>query len=187
MSGYPHSTLGSLSSIITTSIASSEPDPGAAGGGSGGGGGGGGGGGAPGSVAADAGSIAGVNGSSEEKLALNRPGIKQEKWTTILLQVSIPFFLAGIGTIGAGIVLGRVEVMYPLYTPLMYPICSINHWSRARSVADTATEWKWCLDGIRSVRRTPWNGAEENATQTGLINPHKLIHWHCANLNAKIS
>lgn len=187
MSGYPHSTLGSLSSIITTSIASSEPDPGAAGGGSGGGGGGGGGGGAPGSVAADAGSIAGVNGSSEEKLALNRPGIKQEKWTTILLQVSIPFFLAGIGTIGAGIVLGRVEVMYPLYTPLMYPICSINHWSRARSVADTATEWEWCLDGIRSVRRTSWNGAEENATQTGLINPHKLIHWHCANLNAKIS
>lgn len=120
LSGYPHSTLGSLSSIITTSIASSEPDPGAAGGGSGGGGGGGsGGGGAPGSVAADAGSIAGVNGSSEEKLALNRPGIKQEKWTTILLQVSIPFFLAGIGTIGAGIVLGRVEVMYPLYPPYL--------------------------------------------------------------------
>ncbi|KAH8416410.1 hypothetical protein KR222_002808, partial [Zaprionus bogoriensis] len=114
LSGYPHSTLGSLSSIITTSIASSEPDPGAAGGGSGGGGGGGVGGGAggPGSLAADAGSIAGVNGSSEEKLALNRPGIKQEKWTTILLQVSIPFFLAGIGTIGAGIVLGRVEKWY---------------------------------------------------------------------------
>lgn len=61
-------------------------------------------------MAADASSIAGINGSSEEKLALNRPGIKQEKWTTILLQVSIPFFLAGIGTIGAGIVLGRVEV-----------------------------------------------------------------------------
>lgn len=119
MSGYPHSTLGSLSSIITTSIASSEPDPGAAGGGGSGGGSGGGGGpgnGAggigPGSLPADAGSIAGVNGSSEEKLALNRPGIKQEKWSTILLQVSIPFFLAGIGTIGAGIVLGRVEVMY---------------------------------------------------------------------------
>ncbi|XP_032307811.1 solute carrier family 41 member 1 isoform X7 [Drosophila ananassae] len=102
--------------------ASSEPDPGAASGGGGGGGGGGSGGSGSGSgnggigsgalVAADASSIAGINGSSEEKLALNRPGIKQEKWTTILLQVSIPFFLAGIGTIGAGIVLGRVEKWY---------------------------------------------------------------------------
>ncbi|XP_041630668.1 solute carrier family 41 member 1 isoform X2 [Drosophila kikkawai] len=114
LSGLPHSTTGSLSSIITTSIASSEPDPGAAsGGGSGGGGPGGNGGTGSGAlVAADASSIAGINGSSEEKLALNRPGIKQEKWTTILLQVSIPFFLAGIGTIGAGIVLGRVEKWY---------------------------------------------------------------------------
>ncbi|XP_017147640.1 solute carrier family 41 member 1 isoform X2 [Drosophila miranda] len=98
--------------------ASSEPDPGAAsagggGAGSGGGGGGGGGGGPNGPlVAADAASIAGINGSSEEKLALNRTGVKQEKWTTILLQVSIPFFLAGIGTIGAGIVLGKVEKWY---------------------------------------------------------------------------
>ncbi|XP_043063508.1 solute carrier family 41 member 1 isoform X2 [Drosophila ficusphila] len=117
LSGLPHSTTGSLSSIITTSIASSEPDPGAASGGGGGGGAGGGGSGNGGIgsgalVAADASSIAGINGSSEEKLALNRPGIKQEKWTTILLQVSIPFFLAGIGTIGAGIVLGRVEKWY---------------------------------------------------------------------------
>ncbi|XP_043068779.1 solute carrier family 41 member 3 isoform X2 [Drosophila bipectinata] len=99
--------------------ASSEPDPGAASGGGGGGGSGSGGGGSGNGgigsgalVAADASSIAGINGSSEEKLALNRPGIKQEKWTTILLQVSIPFFLAGIGTIGAGIVLGRVEKWY---------------------------------------------------------------------------
>ncbi|XP_043068780.1 solute carrier family 41 member 3 isoform X3 [Drosophila bipectinata] len=119
LSGLPHSTTGSLSSIITTSIASSEPDPGAASGGGGGGGSGSGGGGSGNGgigsgalVAADASSIAGINGSSEEKLALNRPGIKQEKWTTILLQVSIPFFLAGIGTIGAGIVLGRVEKWY---------------------------------------------------------------------------
>ncbi|XP_022214022.2 solute carrier family 41 member 3 isoform X2 [Drosophila obscura] len=98
--------------------ASSEPDPGAAsagggGAGSGGSGGSGSGGGGPNAlVAADAASIAGINGSSEEKLALNRPGIKQEKWSTILLQVSIPFFLAGIGTIGAGIVLGKVEKWY---------------------------------------------------------------------------
>ncbi|XP_030382230.1 solute carrier family 41 member 1 isoform X2 [Scaptodrosophila lebanonensis] len=106
LSGQPYSTTGSLSSIITTSIASSEPDPGAAGGGGGGGSGG------PGGLQTDASSIAGINGSSEEKLALNRPGIKQEKWSTILIQVSIPFLLAGIGTIGAGIVLGRVEKWY---------------------------------------------------------------------------
>ncbi|XP_011198545.2 solute carrier family 41 member 1 isoform X1 [Bactrocera dorsalis] len=108
LSGLPQSTTGSLSSIITTSIASSEPDPGTGGGGRGSGGGGGGGGNS--SIGAlDASSIAGVPGSSDEKLALNRPGIKQEKWSSILLQVSIPFFLAGVGTIGAGIVLGRVE------------------------------------------------------------------------------
>ncbi|XP_053948976.1 solute carrier family 41 member 1 isoform X2 [Anastrepha ludens] len=110
LSGLPQSTTGSLSSIITTSIASSEPDPGTGGGrGSGGGAGGGPGGGGSSIGALDASSIAGVPGSSDEKLALNRPGIKQEKWSSILLQVSIPFFLAGVGTIGAGIILGRVE------------------------------------------------------------------------------
>ncbi|XP_055909122.1 solute carrier family 41 member 3 isoform X1 [Eupeodes corollae] len=96
LSGLPHSTTGSLSSIITTSIASSEPDPGSDRGGAGGGNDGG-------------GSSAGNPGSADEKQALNRPGVKQEKWMTILVQVSIPFFLAGIGTIGAGIILGRVE------------------------------------------------------------------------------
>lgn len=118
MSGLPQSTTGSLSSIITTSIASSEPDPGTGGGGRGSGGGSGGGGGGGGSSigALDASSIAGVPGSSDEKLALNRPGIKQEKWSSILLQVSIPFFLAGVGTIGAGIVLGRVEVSQRNFT-----------------------------------------------------------------------
>ena len=34
----------------------------------------------------------------------------QEKWWQTTLQVSIPFLIAGIGTIGAGIILGRVEV-----------------------------------------------------------------------------
>lgn len=98
LSVLPHSATGSLSSIITTSIASSEPDPGAGSSGAG--------------VVTNAASIAGVPGSADEKLSLNRPGIKQEKWTSILLQVSIPFFLAGIGTIGAGIILGRVEVSF---------------------------------------------------------------------------
>lgn len=38
--------------------------------------------------------------------------IKQEKWWETTLQISIPFFIAGIGTIGAGIILGRVEVSF---------------------------------------------------------------------------
>lgn len=84
LSGIPHSTTGSLSSIITTSIASSEPDPGSE------------------KVGCD------VHGY-DEKAALNRPGLRHEPWWHILLQVSIPFFIAGVGTIGAGIVLGRVE------------------------------------------------------------------------------
>lgn len=36
--------------------------------------------------------------------------VDEEKWYTITLQVFIPFMIAGIGTIGAGIVLGDVEV-----------------------------------------------------------------------------
>lgn len=105
LSVLPASTTGSLSSIITTSVASSEPDRGDhRDGGVGGGGdddehnvvattGGGkcigGGGGGPGGHGGE---------------------IKQEKWWETTLQISIPFFIAGIGTIGAGIILGRVEV-----------------------------------------------------------------------------
>lgn len=36
--------------------------------------------------------------------------IKHEEWWKTTLQVSIPFLVAGIGTIGAGVILGRVEV-----------------------------------------------------------------------------
>lgn len=36
--------------------------------------------------------------------------IKQEKWWSTTLQVAVPFFLAGIGTIGAGLTLGIVQV-----------------------------------------------------------------------------
>lgn len=35
---------------------------------------------------------------------------ESEKWHSITLQVFVPFMLAGIGTIGAGIVLGNVQV-----------------------------------------------------------------------------
>lgn len=48
-------------------------------------------------------------GEGDDKIVNNKP-IKQEKWWQTTLQVSIPFLIAGVGTIGAGIILGRVEV-----------------------------------------------------------------------------
>ena len=36
--------------------------------------------------------------------------VKQEKWWSTTLQVAVPFFLAGVGTIGAGLTLGIVQV-----------------------------------------------------------------------------
>jgi len=85
LSVLPPSTTGSLSSITTTSLVS-EP-----GGGSDG-----------------AGSDRGDDKGDEKRLA----GIKHEKWWETTIQVAIPFFIAGIGTIGAGIILGRVEVSF---------------------------------------------------------------------------
>lgn len=79
LSVLPGSTSGSLSSITTQSVASSEPDPN------------------------------GVDGDGGEDKNIVKHVI-QEKWWQTTLQVSIPFFIAGIGTIGAGIILGRVEV-----------------------------------------------------------------------------
>ncbi|XP_055607257.1 solute carrier family 41 member 1 isoform X2 [Uranotaenia lowii] len=103
LSVLPASTTGSLSSIITTSVASSEPDRGDhRDGGVGGGG----------DdddnndvVATTGGKCLGGGGGH------GGPGgeIKQEAWWETTLQISIPFFIAGIGTIGAGIILGRVE------------------------------------------------------------------------------
>lgn len=89
MSALPTSTTGSLSSIITTTVASSDQDPDKCGVGGG-----------------DDGSENG-----DEKLtARNGTPFKQEEWWRTTIQVSIPFFIAGIGTIGAGVILGRVEV-----------------------------------------------------------------------------
>lgn len=34
---------------------------------------------------------------------------KTEKWWQTVLQVSIPFFIAGVGTIAAGVILGNVK------------------------------------------------------------------------------
>jgi hypothetical protein len=83
LSVFPPSTTGSLSSITTTSLVSE-----------------------PGSGGDGAGSDRGDG--KDEKHPFS--GIKQEKWWQTTIQVSIPFFIAGIGTIGAGIILGYVEV-----------------------------------------------------------------------------
>lgn len=106
LSVLPASTTGSLSSIITTSVASSEPDRGDhRDGGVGGGG------------DDDEHNVVATTGGGGKCLSGGgggHPGghggeIKQEKWWETTLQISIPFFIAGIGTIGAGIILGRVE------------------------------------------------------------------------------
>lgn len=80
----PASTTGSLSSITTTSLVS-EPGVG--------------------------GDASGSDRGGDDKGEKHQlTGIKTEKWWQTTIQISIPFFIAGIGTIGAGIILGTVEV-----------------------------------------------------------------------------
>lgn len=126
----PASTTGSLSSIITTSIASSEPDRvDHRSGGDGGTG-------CSGSLvdevsdgrpldqkcAISCGGIAGAPGASADNGGDDGHGadIRQEKWWYMTLQIAIPFFVAGVGTIGAGIILGHVEVNYILTTKYLF-------------------------------------------------------------------
>lgn len=109
LSVLPASTTGSLSSIITTSVASSEPDRGDH---RDGGVGGGGDDDDKNVVATTAGGkgAGGGGGGDGHGLPVGHGGeIKQEKWWETTLQISIPFFIAGVGTIGAGVILGRVE------------------------------------------------------------------------------
>lgn len=54
-------------------------------------------------------SIATTTTSSTENLDVKCTQNKQEVWYSTLFQVAIPFFLAGIGTIGAGLVLDHVQ------------------------------------------------------------------------------
>lgn len=42
--------------------------------------------------------------------ALEKKHLEKEKWYSVTVQVAVPFFIAGIGTIGAGVVLGNVTV-----------------------------------------------------------------------------
>lgn len=81
------SSLGSLSSITTTSIASSDDPKGR-----------------------DSGNFDEKGGFDRKPSKIVQPPIKQEEWWKTTLQVSIPFLIAGLGTIGAGLILGRVEV-----------------------------------------------------------------------------
>ena len=37
--------------------------------------------------------------------------VSHERWYTIFLQVLFPFFIAGFGIVGAGVVLDKVQVM----------------------------------------------------------------------------
>jgi solute carrier family 41 len=83
----PASTTGSLSSITTTSLVS-ERD-----------------------LGDGDGSIKGNGSEQPDKMP---KGYTPEKSWQTLLQVAIPFFIAGLGTIGAGIILGRVEVCRPI-------------------------------------------------------------------------
>jgi len=55
------------------------------------------------------GSISAVSSTTSSDKPLMSPPTDQEKWWQTTMQVSVPFFLAGIGTIGAGIVLGLAE------------------------------------------------------------------------------
>lgn len=96
-SALPPSSHGSLSSITTTSIASSE-DPKGGDRGSGG--------------------FDGKGFDRKPSKVVHQP-LKQEEWWKTTLQVSIPFFIAGLGTIGAGLILGRVEVGIMIYYTIL--------------------------------------------------------------------
>lgn len=54
----------------------------------------------------------GNDGNDDKGEKTQMVGLKHEKWWQTTIQVSIPFMIAGVGTIGAGIILGYVEVSY---------------------------------------------------------------------------
>lgn len=60
------------------------------------------------SLPSNLGSINHSNNSDEDSQA-GKP--KKENWWSVTFQIFIPFMIAGMGTIGAGLVLGSVEVM----------------------------------------------------------------------------
>lgn len=70
----------------------------------------------PAAVLRGSGWIEGISATEESKplrseTQTDKPkGLKPEKWWNTAIQVGIPFFIAGVGTIAAGIILGHVEV-----------------------------------------------------------------------------
>lgn len=75
--------------------------------------------------------------------------VKHEEWWKTTLQVSIPFLVAGVGTIGAGVILGRVEVIHSPYC-IIHPPESSSITAEAIKIAnmslreiDTALQWRW--------------------------------------------
>ncbi|XP_058063198.1 solute carrier family 41 member 1 [Anopheles bellator] len=152
---HPLSTSGSLSSIVTTSIASSETDH------------------RGGISSTGTGSLAGLDaGEGDDTMAVakraqarglaqldnaggdgdgdatgrdagggggdpslpsggtvdEQRGLRQEKWWQTTIQIAIPFFIAGIGTIGAGIILGRVEGCSSIGGSFAFITFLTSHW-----------------------------------------------------------
>lgn len=62
------------------------------------------------SVETDSRSGSNKNNSDTITQSVHKEKEKEEKWHQTTIQVSVPFMLAGVGTIGAGVILGRVEV-----------------------------------------------------------------------------
>lgn len=54
--------------------------------------------------------IAEISRESLKSMQSEKEQLEHEKWYQILFQVSVPFFIAGIGTIGAGLVMAMVTV-----------------------------------------------------------------------------
>lgn len=54
--------------------------------------------------------------------ALEKKHLEKEKWYSVTVQVAVPFFIAGLGTIGAGIVLGNVTVSITFLIPTLFII-----------------------------------------------------------------
>lgn len=51
-----------------------------------------------------------ISRESLKSMQSEKEQLEHEKWYHIVFQVSVPFFIAGIGTIGAGLVMAMVTV-----------------------------------------------------------------------------
>lgn len=118
LSVLPPSTTGSLSSITTTSLVSE---------------------------AGVGGEGLGNDGGDDKGEKRQLTGVKQELWWQTTIQVAIPFFIAGIGTIGAGIILGHVEVsiVYLMTQSICWELREFIQLSWQNNCSQVFTNW--CL------------------------------------------